>query len=139
MTNTTAGDLRVPSQVTLISFGHAYGAVPEADILLDVRPFTPDPEPEFQGLTVRDCKAGRAFYGNTEATGFTHHAGPLIRQHLYRGAGVAVAAGDHAGTRFAPELISRLAANLGYGGIDATVYHRDINRTGPPARALPAS
>lgn len=140
MTGTDApGDLHVPSQVTLISFGYAHGAVPEANILLDVRPFTPDLGPEFQGLTIRDYKVEQAFYGNTEATDFTHSAELLIRQHLYQGAAVVVAVGDTAGTQFAPELVNRLAALLGYDGIGATVYHRDINRTATPAPALPAS
>lgn len=140
MTDTAAtGDLRVPSRVTLISFGYAHGAAPEANILLDVRPFTPALGPEFRDLTARDREVARAFRGNTEATDFTRNADPLIRQHLHRGAGVVVAVGDTAGTQFAPELVSRLAAELGYDGIDATVYHRDINRTVPPAAGLPAS
>jgi RNase adaptor protein for sRNA GlmZ degradation len=139
MTDTAApGDLHVPSQVTLISFGYACGAAPEAGILLDVRPFTPDLGPGFQGLTIRDYKVERAFYGNTDATDFTHNVEPLIRLHLYRGASVVVAVGDTTGTQFAPELVNRLATLLGYDGIDATVYHRDINRTAPPVPALPA-
>lgn len=126
------GTLHVPPGLVLISFGYAHGAPPDAQLLFDVRPFRPR-LPGLEHLTASHPEVERALRGDAFARDLVASAVLLILRYAWLGGSAVAAAGCDDGRQYAPEIISRLAQELGWEGYQATVYHRDISRPGTPA------
>ena len=134
------GRLQQPDMVTIISFGYAYGAPPEAHAVFDARSHFGDPDlgPGLRELTGEDPRVQKAVldtYGISELVdAVTRTAWAFL--NLYSGErSVVIAVGCHDGRQLSPVIAGEASVLLGYEGYPATVYDRDINH---PAGAGPA-
>jgi UPF0042 nucleotide-binding protein len=127
------GRLQEPDMVTIITFGYAWGAPPEAHALFDVRHHfgDPDPGPELRGLTGDDSRVRKAVLDTDGVSGLvdavTRTAWAFL--HLYsQTRSVIIAVGCHDGRQRSVAVAREASALLGYEGTPVRVYDHDINR-----------
>ena len=128
------GRLQQPDMVTIISFGYAYGAPPEAHAVFDVRSHFGDPDlgavlRELTGEDPRVQKAVLGTYGISEMVDAVTRAA-WAYLNLYSGErSVVIAIGCHDGRQRSVAVAAEAAILLHYEGTPVTVYDRDVNRT----------
>jgi len=135
------GRLQQPDMVTIITFGYACGAPPEAHVVFDVRRHFGDTDlgPGLRELTGEDSQVQVAVldgYGMHELVDVvTRTAGAFL--NLYSGQrSVVIAVGCHDGRQRSVAIAHEASILLHYEGTPVTVYDRDVNR---PAVTGPAS
>jgi UPF0042 nucleotide-binding protein len=134
------GHRQEPDMVTIITFGYAWGAPPEAHAVFDVRHHFEDPDlgPGLRELTGLDPRAVLAVL---EAPGFHELVDVVTRTaqaflHLYSGPrSVVVAVGCHDGRQRSVAVAHEASALLGYEGTPVRVHDRDVNRPATPGPA----
>lgn len=137
---TVPGHLQEPDLVTIITFGYAWGAPPEAHAVFDVRHHFGDPDlgPGLRELTGLDPRVELAVL---EVPGFHELVDVVTRTaqaflHLYSGPrSVVVAVGCHDGRQRSVGVAHEASALLGYEGTPVRVWDRDVNRPAAPGSA----
>ena len=139
--NAVPGRLQEPDMVTIVTFGYAWGAPPEAHALFDARHHFGDPDlgPELRDLTGDDSRVQKAVlgtYGISDLVDVVTRTAQAFL-NLYSGPrGVIIAVGCHDGRQRSVAVAHEASVLLGYEGTPVRVYDRDINR---PAAAGTAS
>lgn len=127
------GRLQQPDMVTIISFGYAHGAPPEAHAVFDARSHFGDPDlgPGLRELTGEDHRVQQAVletYGISELVDAVTRAAWAFL-NLYSGErSVVIAVGCHDGRQRSVVIASEAAVLLHYEGTPVAAYDRDINR-----------
>lgn len=122
------------THIELISFGHLYGPVPDAELVADVRHHFRDPyvSPELRNLTgadqpVRDAVLSTAgipeLVASLASAAHAYTLGPSAEGRPMRLA-IGCAGGHHR----APVVTDEVASDLLSRGHRVTVTHRDISR-----------
>lgn len=112
--------------VEIVSFGHLHGAPPQADLVVDVRPFRdPHAAASLRYLTANDRPVREAVLG-------TPGIPELIRESAAKVSGldgaVTVAVGCQGGRHRAPTVAREIAARLIAAGHAVIVRHRDLEK-----------
>jgi UPF0042 nucleotide-binding protein len=129
----SAGELKTPLVVTILSFGFKHGIPVDSDLLFDVR-FLPNPHfvPSLRPLTGRDREVRRYVDRSEATTDFLRHTLNLLKflipQYVVEGKayltiGIGCTGGRHRSVTIAEALRKGLS---GLKGVRVRVKHRDI-------------
>ena len=124
-----------PMRVQLLSFGHKYGGLRDADLVFDVR-HLPNPHfvPDLRHLSGHDRRVVQFLKGKPETAETLRRFGDLLEYllPLYRREGksyVTVGIGCTGGRHRSVMVANALARHLRRHDFDAAAQHRDVRKT----------